>query len=742
MESVQLPVAVHVALTAAFGGVAVFAVRNRQEPGARPFAVLMVAEMFWIGGYAVALVTTDAFWRLVLENVQWLGTATIHLWLLLFTLAYTGYDRYVTRRNVAVLLVPPALAIVAFATNSWHHLMFTDATVVVRNGLALMDFTYAPGFWVYSLYSYSVLLISFALLIRLVFVSDYLYADQSVLLGTGIVLPLAINVVDVAYLEQYVTIDVTPVALSITALCFGYALFRRRLFDLVPATRQLGRQSAIGQLDTGIVIVDTDNRVVYANRAAGDIFDCEPEETLGRRARSFVDDEWLDFDSEDALAEVDRGDRTYEIRTSEITDRHGREIGHTLVIHDVTARKERERRLASQREELATVNELNAVIRGVNQSLVSATSQTEITRAVCDRLADAALYEGVCVADLQTWSGGADRWHVAGDALTEGDGDPTDGGVGVAPPDLDAERIRPRDGEGFDGGPVLPVPASGEADAGEWTVVPVAHGRTVYGAIGLLTDRSDVSDRERAVLGELGELVGHAISAVESRRLFRAEDVVELTVAVDQRDDPLAAATGNGESRLEVIGVVPDEEGHHAFVEVTDGSRSDVREALADAGVDVRHVRENSSGDFLDVVVDERISLAPVVASDAHFVRGTVAEGEATYDVLVPSASDGRTLLDRFSEAFPSMDLRSKRERDRPFEGPDGIAPDRLDDLTDRQREALEAAYRAGYFEWPRDSNAEEVAESMDIASPTLHSHLRKAQRTLLEDLFERDGQS
>ncbi len=58
----------------------------------------------------------------------------------------------------------------------------------------------------------------------------------------------------------------------------------------------------------------------------------------------------------------------------------------------------------------------------------------------------------------------------------------------------------------------------------------------------------------------------------------------------------------------------------------------------------------------------------------------------------------------------------------------------------DRQREAIEAAYRAGYFDWPRESTAEDVAEALDIAAPTLHAHLRKAQATLLAELF--DGES
>jgi predicted DNA binding protein len=60
-----------------------------------------------------------------------------------------------------------------------------------------------------------------------------------------------------------------------------------------------------------------------------------------------------------------------------------------------------------------------------------------------------------------------------------------------------------------------------------------------------------------------------------------------------------------------------------------------------------------------------------------------------------------------------------------------------LEDLTDRQRDALEAAYRAGYFAWPRESTAEDVAESLDLTSPTLHSHLRKAESVILSRLLD-----
>jgi predicted DNA binding protein len=44
-----------------------------------------------------------------------------------------------------------------------------------------------------------------------------------------------------------------------------------------------------------------------------------------------------------------------------------------------------------------------------------------------------------------------------------------------------------------------------------------------------------------------------------------------------------------------------------------------------------------------------------------------------------------------------------------------------------------------GYFEWPRDSTIEELAENMGIAGSTFHHHLRHAQRKLAQAVFDWD---
>jgi predicted DNA binding protein len=120
-------------------------------------------------------------------------------------------------------------------------------------------------------------------------------------------------------------------------------------------------------------------------------------------------------------------------------------------------------------------------------------------------------------------------------------------------------------------------------------------------------------------------------------------------------------------------------------------------------------------------------------------LRGTADDGTGQFVVEVPTDEDARALVDHLRRAFPDTRLDAKRERERPIDRADGVPAAAVEDLTDRQREALEAAYFGGYFDWPRESTAEEVAESLDIAAPTLHGHLRKAEASLITALFEGD---
>lgn len=57
--------------------------------------------------------------------------------------------------------------------------------------------------------------------------------------------------------------------------------------------------------------------------------------------------------------------------------------------------------------------------------------------------------------------------------------------------------------------------------------------------------------------------------------------------------------------------------------------------------------------------------------------------------------------------------------------------------LSDRQREAIEAALTLGYYDVPRGATNEDVARELGCVTATAAEHLRKAESTLISGLFD-----
>lgn len=56
--------------------------------------------------------------------------------------------------------------------------------------------------------------------------------------------------------------------------------------------------------------------------------------------------------------------------------------------------------------------------------------------------------------------------------------------------------------------------------------------------------------------------------------------------------------------------------------------------------------------------------------------------------------------------------------------------------LTDRQREAVEAAVAVGYYDVPRTGSQDDVARRLDCSPSTAAEHLQKAEATVIRSLF------
>jgi predicted DNA binding protein len=114
-------------------------------------------------------------------------------------------------------------------------------------------------------------------------------------------------------------------------------------------------------------------------------------------------------------------------------------------------------------------------------------------------------------------------------------------------------------------------------------------------------------------------------------------------------------------------------------------------------------------------------------------------EGEGRVEASVPQSTDVRAVVEAVQRAHPATDLLAQRERERTVQTEAEFRAALQSRLTDRQREALETAFLGGFFEWPRESTGEDIAEVMGIAQSTFLQHLRAANRKLLSELFDRE---
>ena len=115
----------------------------------------------------------------------------------------------------------------------------------------------------------------------------------------------------------------------------------------------------------------------------------------------------------------------------------------------------------------------------------------------------------------------------------------------------------------------------------------------------------------------------------------------------------------------------------------------------------------------------------------------TAAIDDGAYHLVVQLATGANVgrLIEAVKESYPCVKLATRRQMTREETQ---VTPISVVDemLTDRQLTTLRAAYHAGFFEWPRDSAGQDVADSLDIAPPTFHHHLRKAEKKIVESVL------
>lgn len=219
--------------------------------------------------------------------------------------------------------------------------------------------------------------------------------------------------------------------------------------------------------------------------------------------------------------------------------------------------------------------------------------------------------------------------------------------------------------------------------------------------------------------------------------------VVELTFRTDDTAYPFVDISRSEGCEVELLEILPhgtDQCVEYFSVTGVDPDRVADRVDGWDV-VETRSCHPQGRGGLFEFVVSSACPARRLVELGAvpHEVVGVDGEGRIRADV--PASYDTSAVVEDFLDDH-AVELVTKRRKatttplltEREFRRA-------LDDrLTDRQREVLRTAFEAGYYERPRGTTGEDVADELGIAPATFSQHVRAAERKLLSLLYEENG--
>ncbi|NHN48575.1 GAF domain-containing protein [Halostella sp. JP-L12] len=517
-------------------------------------------------------------------------------------------------------------------------------------------------------------------------------------------------------------------------------------------------EALIDAVDDLLYVIDDSGALKWWNRSTVDVAGYDDHEIESMPATAFFEGD----DRERIASAIAEGFETGSVRVeADMVTSAGERIpyefaatrfddptGDTVLAgigRDVTERRERERELERQRERLAVLNDLNAVVRRINEAIVDQSTREGIERTVCESLAAADTYEFAWIAEVDPRT---DAVTIRAEAATRGytdevtlSADPDDpagrGPTGKAVRTQEVQVVRNAfEDESFEPWREKAREYGFRASA----AIPIVNEGTLYGVLGLYVDRGDAFDEaECEVVSQLGEVVGHAIAAGERKRALMSDELVEVEFRVEDVFDRLDADV-RAAGAIDLDRTVPL--GDDDFL-VFGTAAADAVETLEAVGAELPHwedvtLVDSDEGDEtrFELRLTDPPVLTAVAAQGGYVERATFAGSDYHLSLRLPHSVDVRRVIDTVRETYPGAEMLSRRQVRASDDARIRAGETVHEDLTERQRSALEAALFSGLFEWPRESAGEDVAASLDVAPATFHQHLRNAQRKVFESVL------
>jgi PAS domain S-box-containing protein len=468
------------------------------------------------------------------------------------------------------------------------------------------------------------------------------------------------------------------------------------------------------------------------------------------------DPKWTAFSREDSVkTRVDGQDRldvsvekhgVFSVRNDDISEAE-RELVGSLVssAERALSRIEREEELRdltnalrSKNEDLSRLSEIDTAVRELVKKIVKIDRRDEIEMTVCEHLLKVRDWDYVWVAESGS-DGEVRERHNCGTKpeFARRLQEVVDGSAPVS------EALRSE--ESVVTGDIASEPSSdwrtAALDEGYLSAatVPIAHGMREFGALEVYSTETDAFDGDylNAVV-DVVEVLGYAVASAERRSMVLSSGYNRLKLSVGAESlSFLGRLADEAGCEVELKAVAPRSEGAVVYV----GAPSDTKEERVEEVAKRYGVRVDPAEDEYEMVVSDA-GLVEHAAEVGGKVTRYSPDGEAdeilvTFDL--PRDVDVRDFVESLPEPYSDAELVGKTAHAHSVASENGSVAgiSELPEMTDRQEDALRLAYLNGYFDWPRETDGDDLSDSMGVSRPTFHQHLREAERKVMDEMID-----
>ncbi len=519
-----------------------------------------------------------------------------------------------------------------------------------------------------------------------------------------------------------------------------------------PSPEDISR--AAHEAPIGITMSDpslSGNPLVFVNDAWAELTGYDEEHMLGRNPRvlqgpetdpEVVDELAVAIEEEEPVTVEIRNYRSdgtpfwNELTVAPIYDDD--ELVHYVGFqNDVSDRKQAERLAKQRAEKLAAertvlqriLTRVNGLLSEISRTLVEESERSKIEQLVCDEIVHS---EGYVASWIGTTNPTDTKFQLSAHSGT----------IDGIQSTLEINSMPDVVGDALDSGTVEVCTVGSDqcgmldpdsVGARRFAVVPLIYQQKEYGLLGVYADSDDALDsREVELFESIGQMIASGLNAVEAARILATENVLELEFNIYDEMFPLSRFAATIGSEVEFVGLV-GEEGYEIYIRVPE-MNGDADDLSALPNVEsVRLVSETDAGYTLAIGIDSREPFDRLAEYGASVVNIVAEPAQAKVALELPPSYDTRAVLELLKSLYDRVELRSKHEHENHNETAHEFTAEVDERLTERQRSALEAAHLNGYFEWPREVDGEEVADTMGITRQTFHQHLRAAERKLVQ---------